>query len=43
MKMLRVILVASFAFTACAFAQGKSAIAALKLLPKDAAKRLARI
>ncbi len=43
MKMLRVILVALFAFTACAFAQGKSAIAALKLLPKDAAKRLARI
>ena len=43
MRMLRVILVASFAFTACAFAQGKSAIAALKLLPKDAAKRLARI
>ena len=43
MKMLRVILVASFAFTACAFAQGKSAIAAIKLLPKDAAKRLARI
>ncbi len=42
-KMLRVILVASFAFTACAFAQGKSAIAAIKLLPKDAAKRLARI
>lgn len=43
MTMLRVILVASFVFTTCAFAQGKSAIAAIKLLPKDAAKRLARI
>ena len=41
--MIRAILVATFAFTACAFAQGSSALNALKLLPKDAAKRLARI
>ena len=41
--MLRAIFVILFAFTACAFAQGSSALSALKLLPKDAAKRLARI
>lgn len=41
--MLRAILAVTFAFSACAFAQGSSALSALKLLPKDAAKRLARI
>lgn len=41
--MLRAIFIASFAFTVCALAQGGTALAALKLLPKDAAKRLARI
>ena len=41
--MLRATFVALFAFTVCARAQGGTALAALKLLPKDAAKRLARI
>ena len=42
-EMLRVVFVVSFAFCGCVFAQGSSAMTALKLLPKDVAKRLARI
>ncbi len=42
-EMLRVVFVVSFAFCGCVFAQGSSAMTALKLLPRDAAKRLARI
>ena len=41
--MRRAIFAILFAFTASAFAQGSSALTALKLLPKNAAKRLARI
>lgn len=41
--MVRAIFAALFTFTVCAFAQGNTAIAALRQLPNDARKNLARI
>ncbi len=41
--MLRAILAALITFTSCSLAQDGTALKALKFLPKDAAKRLARI